>query len=199
MTMIKKRMLSMQEVKQLDKSLYYCKIGELKNICERLHISKSGKKQQLITNIIHFVTHGSEAKINIKIPSSSSKKPHTKYPLSPNTLIVFGSYKNDLATRIFLKKLIGNHFHFTVFGHDWIKERWHTENPPTYAEFAEFWQHEYMQRKNKQQPLKTEWAYLNFIRNFIDQYPKASKNEILAAWEKIRLEHKENAFHIIFK
>lgn len=58
--------------------------------------------------------------------------------------------------------------------------------PPTYGEFAQFWQAEYCNRKGKEAPLKQEWAYMNFLRDYGLMHPEASKEEILSEWEKTR-------------
>ena len=67
---------------------------------------KSGKKQELM-----------DFSNNFRVRKGK------KYPLQPKTKILIGAYKNDLATRLFFKELIGDHFHFTTFGIDWINER----------------------------------------------------------------------------
>ncbi|XVN42631.1 MAG: hypothetical protein RCG15_08655 [Candidatus Rickettsia vulgarisii] len=61
------------------------------------------------------------------------------YHLHPNTLMLKGSYKNDLRNRQFFKQLIGEHFHFTAIAIDWLNDRWMQglPPPPTYQEFLE--------------------------------------------------------------
>ena len=190
--------LTPQEINKLNESLHYCKIEELKDICSTLRIPNKGKKSQLITTIMAFIT--SETILTEKkIPTISCKQTGKKYPLHPKTLIVYGAYKNDLATRTFFKKLIGNHFHFTAFGQDWIKQQWVKGAPPTYAEFATFWQREYLLRKNTPKKPKPEWAYLNFVQKFKQKHPIASKNVLLASWEDTRLRHKKQALTLINK
>ena len=190
--------LTAQEIDNLTTSLHYCKVQELVEICEQLHLKPQGKKAHLIASITHFIKTGKQLSQE-KIPSSSRKQSNQHYPLAPDTLIVYGSFKNDLATRIFLKKLIGNHFHYTAFGIDWIKQRWLDGNPPTYAEFAHFWQQEYVKRQGKQLLEKPEWAYLNFLKNFKEKNPSAPRDKALAAWEESRLQHKNNALALIRK
>ena len=58
-----------------------------------------------------------------------------------------GGYKNDLKTRIFFKSIIGDYFHFTAFGIDWLKEQWMKGEPPTYKKFADMWTKEYAYRE----------------------------------------------------
>ncbi len=66
-------------------------------------------------------------------------------------MILKGSYKNDLKTRLFFKNIVGDHFHFTAFGIDWINEKWMEGNPPTYRDYATMWQSEVDRRKNMDQ------------------------------------------------
>jgi hypothetical protein len=152
----------------------------------------------LIVSIVQFIQYGTVPSKKV-IPASSCKQADQEYRLHPEALMVYGAFKNDLITRIFLKKLIGNHFHYTVFGLDWIKARWFEGKPPTYAEFAHFWQDEYTRRQGKSQDLKPEWAYLNFAREFKKNYPDASKNTLLDAWESIRKKHTDRVLSLLRK
>lgn len=192
------QLLNPEEINKLNKSLHYCKVEELQNICRILHIPCKGKKPHLIATIITFIQSGTIL-IKKKIPAASCKQPGTNYPLSPETRMVYGVFKNDLATRMFFKKLIGNHFYYTVFGLDWIKQQWMAGTPPTYTEFAVFWQQEYLSRQGKAQELKPEWAYLNFAREFKQKYPTASKTILLNAWDDIRLQHKNDVLSLLNK
>ncbi len=99
-----------------------------------------------------------------------------------------GSYKNDLATRNFFKELIGDHFHFTAQGIDWLRERWLEGNPPTYADFANEWRAEYERNKKQKRLPKQEWAYIRFVQEYMQHFPSASKKEVNAAWKAKRQE-----------
>jgi hypothetical protein len=110
-----------------------------------------------------------------------------------------GSYKNDVRTRAFFKLLIGPHFHFTAFGIDWLNERWQAGNPPTYQEFANYWVSEVEKRKDKRPEPKKEWAYINFLQQAQRLMFHASKEELLAAWKKMRQEKVRVAQHLIKK
>ena len=126
---------------------------------------------------------------SLKIPENSTAKKLQSYPLKPESYILYGSYKNNSVTREFFKSIIGKHFHFTAFGMDWINQRWMEDNPPTYQEFALFWQDEYERRKIKKMPAKKEWAYISFVQDYITKYPHASRNKIMDAWKKERIKH----------
>lgn len=122
----------------------------------------------------------------LPFPLCSYARRGENYPLHPKTLILKGSYKNDLKTRLFLKKLIGSHFHFTVFGQDWIMSCWERGQPPSYEEFAKIWQKEYERRQREGGLPKEEWAYIRFVQDFIRQLPNPSRALLLESWEKER-------------
>lgn len=170
---------------ELFKALFYLKMSELRNLCITMGLLSKGEKMNLIERIKHYINTGQELKPQI-IPSISKGKSREVYPLKEGTLILYGSFKNDLKTRIFLKSLIGNHFHYTAYGIDWIKERWFAGKPPTYAQFADYWQSEYSARQKVKAPLKPEWAYLNFLEQFKTQNPNASKLDANDAWNALR-------------
>jgi len=193
-------MYALNEVQKetLYKALFHLKIKELKNLCRKLSIQPHGEKTEFIENIYQFVTTGKPTQPRI-IPSNSKSKPKMIYRLTPDALILYGAFKNDLKTRIFFKKLIGDHFHYTAFGIDWIKERWLTGTPPTYVEFADYWQKEYTQRKSTPAPMKPEWAYLNYLDRYKKSNPHASKSESMDAWKIYQQEQVtivENILHI---
>lgn len=100
-----------------------------------------------------------------------------------------GVYKNDLKNRLFFKGLIGDHFHFTAFGIDWLNKRWMDGHPPTYREFALMWQEEYAQRKRSVVQPKKEWAYINFVQHYGAQHSNASRTRMMQAWALEREQH----------
>ncbi|MEZ5315473.1 MAG: DUF6434 domain-containing protein [Chlamydiales bacterium] len=177
--------LSASKVGMLKNALHYMHMSELKELCQKLALPERGKKGEIIQRICCYLEDGTVLK-QPQIPSASKAQKNTRYPLAPSTLILHGNYKNDEKTRKFMKSLVGNHFHFTAFGQDWIKNRWIEGNPPTYAEFAQFWQNEHLNRQQRKANPKQEWAYLNFMQKYSDKYPKASQKEITAAWERER-------------
>lgn len=180
---------------ELEDALHYFSVAELEELCKQygLQIRVPApllKKPTLIKAIMTFVSTGERITYKVFLPKSScAPKGSVSIDLMPSARILFGAYKNDLKTRIFMQKLVGAHFHFTVYGHEWIKERWMQGNPPTYQEFAEFWQSEYEARKEHiESPLKREWAYLNFLRDYRHEHPDTSQQKLNALWEKARAE-----------
>jgi len=177
--------LSNQDLKKLFDALHFMNMKELRQWCTTHGIPSTEKKSTLIEKIMHFVKTGIILPIE-ELPAISHAKKGKEYPLHEETVILFGSFKNDLKTRNFFKKLIGKHFHFTAFGIDWIHERWQEANPPTYKEFAQMWQHEYEQRKKSKAQPKKEWALLTFVQHYQENNPNASKQEMMMAWKKER-------------
>ncbi len=174
--------LHTDDIQQLNDALCYMNIAELRDVCAHYHLSIKGTKVVLIYRIITFVQTGGVVMLRA-IPAISKAQKGLYYPLTSNTLMLYGSYKNDAKARAFFKTLIGNHFHFTAFGIDWLTMRWLSGKPPTYAEFATFWQEEYLLRKQKKASPKKEWAYINFMQRFLQQYPTASREEVINAWQ----------------
>lgn len=180
--------LTLEQYKELFTNLLYCNMRELKMICVHFEIPNQGDKIQLIEHIITYLKTGKIPQVQ-PIPAISKAKPKQTYPLHPQTYILKGSFKNDLKTRLFLKTLIGNHFHYTAYGIDWIKDMWIKGTPPTYEQFAIYWQQEYKNRQKEKAPLKQEWAYLNFLDRYKNIYPQASKQQAIIAWKLEREKH----------
>lgn len=160
---------------------------ELKNLCDYYELPNKGKKGAIIERIKHFLQTG-EILSTKKLPQISLAQKGKDYPLKSSTLIVKGAYKNDLATRKFFQKLIGEYFHFTAFGQDWISDRWQRGKPPTYGEFAKYWEQESEKRKNSLAKPKEEWAYISFLQKFQKEHSNGSKQQAMTAWEKVRAE-----------
>jgi len=176
------KQLTLHQQTELCSALFYLNMRELKQICQHFDLPTQGEKITLIENIKLYITTGKIRKIQ-EIPPQSKAQSQTIYPLHPDTLILKGSFKNDLKTRIFLKKLIGQHFHYTAYGIDWIKNMWIQGTPPTYTQFASYWQSEYETRQKTKAPLKPEWAYLNFLDQYQKLHPTTSKLQAIAAWK----------------
>lgn len=183
-------------LEELRCSLHYLKVAELKELCLKLKIPPKGQKPQLIKNIMSFLQYGKVNPILATPPQSKAQKGKS-YPLTPNTVILKGNYKNDAKTRAFFKSLIGEYFHFTAFGQDWIKQRWMEGNPPTYQEFASFWEEENQARKTRKAEPKQEWAYLNFIQSYLAKHPNSPRQEIADAWKVYREEQVAQANQIL--
>lgn len=190
--------ISDQVLKELFDALHYMNMKELRAFCKSQSIPSTEKKAALIEKIMHFVKTGKILPVK-EFPANAFAKKGTPYPLEPRTKILHGSFKNDLKTRNFFKKLIGNHFHFTAFGIDWIEERWFAGNPPTYQEFATMWQREYERRKKTKAQPKKEWALLNFMQRYQEEHANASKQEVMSAWKKEREKQAKRAQELLKK
>jgi len=190
--------LSKQEQSDLFEALYFMKMAELKKVCEQLGLPVTGVKGERIDRIKHFIMTGKILEEQ-KMPEISKAKSGKEYPLKPDALVLFGAYKNDAQTRAFFKKLIGNHFHFTAFGIDWLKMRWMQGKPPTYQEFAAMWQAEVDRRKIKKPDPKKEWALITFVQKYMQENPHASKEKVLKEWDKIRKQNVAQAQAVLKK
>jgi len=182
-----------QQLMVLKESLLFLHVDELKNVAIRLSLVDKGNKMAIIMRILHFLETGLKLTIP-KFPEKSCCKRGGSYSLGENELMLKGAYKNDLKTRSFFKQLIGNYFHFTAFGIDWLNERWMKGNPPTYQEFAEMWQEEYQKRKEMPVAPKEEWAYINFVQKNLLNSPTATRESVNSAWEYERQRHKTNVY-----
>lgn len=177
--------LSKKQQEEFFSALYYMNMAEIKEFCNKHKIPATDKKGPIIERIKHYLLTGEILSPPI-LPAIAKAKKDRDYPLKPNALILKGAYINDLQTRQFFQKLIGSHFHFTAFGQDWILERWYAGKPPTYAEFAKFWEKEFSKRKNSKANPRQEWAYLNFLQRYQKINPNISRAETMVAWEKKR-------------
>lgn len=187
-----------KDKKELFDSLNYMKMEELKVFCDKQFIPTDGKKGVIIRRIKHYLITGKIVK-TAPLPEKSKAKKTDVRLLKPTALILSGLYKNDDETRAFMKKLVGKHFHFTSYGQDWIKLKWEEGLPPTYAQFAKFWQDEFLRRKSPEYKAcpKDEWAYLNFLQRYLKLHPNASRNEMASQWNKIRNVKANNAIKIL--
>lgn len=172
----------------LRKSLLYLHVEELRSLACRLSLVEQGNKITLINRIIHFLETGVRLKAP-SFPKASCAEKGKVYRIEPNAVMLKGAYKNDLQTRLFFKQLIGEHFHFTAFGIDWLNERWMEGNPPTYQEFAQMWKVEYAKREKNPAAPKEEWAYINFVQDYLKQAPNSPREQVHAAWEQERQKH----------
>lgn len=162
-------------------AIWYLTLSDLKSICKIFKISH-GTKRFMVENIISFHVHGKEVEKQ-KIPEVSRGKKTNTAP-EPNDLMLYGRYKNDRPTLAFFKKLVGSHFHYTAYGIDYLNECWYAGNPPTYAEFAEWWS----QESKKEREPKQEWQYIKFCKTLDPGLSRAEQN---AAWKAVYEENKK--------
>lgn len=195
----KMKLLSQNDHVELKEALSYMHVNELKLQLELLQLSSKGfNKKELVERLVHYAVTGEELP-PLEIPAISKAKRGAPYFLAPQERMLYGSYKNDLATRNFFKQIIGDHFHFTAQGLDWLRERWLAGKAPTYKEFAKEWQDEYERNKQQKRAPKQEWAYIRFVQEYIKQFPEASKAEVIDAWETRRQEQVQKALSIFKK
>lgn len=177
------------ELESLRESLTFLHVNELREVATHLDLLEKGSKMSVILRILHFKKTG-EKLTAAKFPSSSCAKRGENYPLELASFMLKGSYKNDLQTRLFFKGVIGEHFHFTAFGIDWLNERWMLGAPPSYQEFADMWKDEYKKRQKMPAPPKEEWAYIRFVQRYLTNSPESNRETLNTAWESEREKHK---------
>lgn len=193
-----KPLLTNHEQAILHDALHYMKMAELRASCLVLGLPKLGNKRFLIDLIMHFV-QTRKVLVKLPIPAISRANNHAFQTLAPNSLMLYGQYKNDLKNRNFFKTIIGEYFHYTAFGIDWLNTRWQAGQPPSYQEFADYWKQEYTQRQLLQAPLKAEWAYLNFLQKLQKEQPNLSQSTLLAAWKAKQTEQASLAKNLLTK
>ena len=181
------------KIGSLQEAFAHMQGAELKKLAEQLQLpTKTFNKGELIKRLMHYAV--TEKVVEpLQIPAISRAQKNTQYPLHKDTLMLFGSYKNDLKTRIFFKALIGDHFHFTAQEIDWLREQWLKGNPPTYEAFTKEWQAEYERNKKEKREPKQEWAYIRFTQRYIKTKPCASKKEITNSWKIEQTKQKDFA------
>lgn len=198
MELVKFPLLDSKDLDVLSQALYFLKVSDLRKACYSFSLSESGKKGELIERIIIFVVAG-QIKISQVIPSQSLQKNYSHQSLFPNSLMLYGGYKNDSATREFFKELIGPQFHFTAFGVDWLNDRWFKGSPPTYQEFADYWVEEIKRRKKVKVEPKKEWAYISFLQQMNEVMPQASRIQLMQEWKKMQLQKSQIAHSLLKK
>jgi len=181
--------LSEEQRSVLFEDLFVLSMSQLRLLCEHYMLPSQGRKVLLIGRLKQYLLTGQCWAGHI-IPSASRACKGQVYELAPETLILYGAYKNNRKTRVFLKSLIGRHFHFTAAGIDWITGRWHDGNPPTYGEFAAWWRADYQRGPR---PLKKEWAFLNFVR----AHPHLPQREVLELWKQHRADISQRVFALL--
>jgi len=189
-------MTKQEKADELKNALLYLFVPELKEICEQLNIPKAGEKIALIQRIIIYVKKKKVIAPN-QFPTMSHAQKGVIYPLAAKGLILYGDYKSDLKTKMLMKELVGEHFNFTTYGTEWIKEQWYSGSRPTYANFAQYWQNEFLKRQEKEIPARTEFAYINFVQSYLAKKPKSSNQEIRREWEVLRQENVEKVKAIL--
>lgn len=191
-------LLSLKEQESLIDALHYLKMPELKRACHLFQLPLGGKKGALIDCISRFIASGRITKAP-EFPRKSLAEYHPKQPLKKESLMLFGGFKNNEITRNFFKKLIGPQFHFTAFGVDWLAKRWHAGNPPTYQEYADFWQAETARRKSKKATPKKEWRFIGFLQEMHEKNPELSKQQLQKEWKKIQQQKAKDAGMLLKK
>lgn len=81
--------LCTHDLQELNNSLLYLKMAELKNICQAHQLPDNGNKIALINRIVTFIQTGKILTLPI-MPDASKAKKGTAYPLEPHTRMLSG-------------------------------------------------------------------------------------------------------------
>ncbi len=176
-------------------SIYYLKVEELGQICAALTVSPRGAKGTLAKRILNAVGVADE---DGRAISTGRETRFSRYTgeLDPETHILPGHYTNGPKMRAKLRTMIGDHFSFTNYGMEWIRERWLEESYPSFTEFASFWQGEYNRRRagGEFESLVTN-ARVRFFRAMEGQ--GLSRDDLERAWQNERRSHVETVSQIL--
>ena len=186
------------EVTLLRDALFYLDIFRLKVICGKFGLPVNGKKGMLIGRIAHFMVTR-EVTFTPPYPAVSCAPNDDIHQLELDALMLHGSFKTDDVTRKFLRNFVGQFFHFTSFSHDWLCARWYSGNPPTYREFIQFWEYEYIQREQGKKTKNQDWAYIHFVQNHTCIYPEIRTTELASTWSDLKQKKAMIAFDIVNK
>ncbi len=176
----------------IEGSIYFLKVPELKQLLTDAGLKPSGSKQTMINSLIAYAKGDSNRPSAPQLSDGERALRQQANQYDPTVFIVPGVYTNNRKSRELFHTLIGHHFSFTTFGMDWIKDRWAEGTCPTYQAFAEFWQEEYMRRKNKGAfKSKQTLQRVQFFRAMKDR--NLSKGELEDAWTRERKHHATRA------
>lgn len=177
--------LTPHEQKMLLAALNYFMAEELAALSAQLELPATGERHEVIERIYRLVTTPTKAARHA-LPKVSLAQEGAVYPLNKKTLIVKGGYNTNAATKNFLKRLAGPDFYFSASSQDWIAARWQQGKPPSYEEFARYWQGEQTQKAQVKIAPPEDWAYHTFEQTFMIKYPQATESELQAAWQQLR-------------
>lgn len=188
--------LSAEQCEQLYQGLHYLHMDELRSLADTFQLATKGTKKQLINRLFARVKGTLPPKEPV-IPSVSCAKKGGQYPVAPDTLMLYGAYKNSHEQRALFKQLVGDHFHFTAYGVDWLKEQWAAGKPPTYQQFADYWQNQYVERSTGASESKEEWAYIKFLQEYSLLHSDATAYEMKQAWHVQRSAQKDIVWQLL--
>jgi len=173
------------EQKSFLNALNYFLEAELVQLSLQLGLPATGLRHEIIERIYRLITTPTTASRRALPPISLAQEGAT-YPLNKKTLIVKGGYNTNAATKNFLKRLAGDDFYFSPASQDWIALRWQQGKPPTYEEFARYWQSEKVQKEQVKSAPPEDWAYETFKQQFMIKNGAATQEELADAWQKLR-------------
>ena len=187
--------LNKTDLKRLESAIYFLKVTELKQICEKFNQCNRGSKQDLINTLLAYARGDKNYSTNKQLSEAEKTLRANADRYDSSVYIVPGVYTNNKVSRTVLIDLIGRHFTFTSYGMNWIKAQWHSGHCPSYLEFADYWQAEYQKRKNRDDfASKQTLQRVNLFREMKGE--NLSKQELEKAWAIERTKQATTAFSL---
>ena len=170
---------------------FYWLKQELIDFCKKHKIYTSGAKADLTKRIKSFLEKGIVENV---VKNKSYKNRDSDKDIRLDTKVI--NYKNDLKTRFFFKKHIGNHFHFTAHLMKFIKNKHETGKEITYEDLIKEWKDEYKRKQNPDYKTKIgkTFEYNQFIRDFFTNNKGKKLSDAIRAWKKIKSEPGSNKY-----
>ena len=160
------------------KDFYWMK-AELVAFCRKIGISGSGGKIEIAGRIEKYLKGG---KIETKKIGKGGKKREgiQRIPESINELIP-DNYSSSQLFREYFESIIGQHFHFTAYMMQYIKDHLGI----TFKEYVDEWQAEHERRKNKNYKPKImkSCEYNQYTRDFFKDNPDKTRKEAIRHWK----------------
>jgi hypothetical protein len=99
-------LINKSNLELLDNALNHMNMLELRKTCLFLNLPNKCNKSALIKRILNYLETGHILPA-IEIPAISCAKNYPSQNLILNSLMLYGSYKNDFKNRSFFKILVG--------------------------------------------------------------------------------------------
>lgn len=166
-------------------SIYYLKISELNELSKALELRPVKGKANIINSILIHL----DIKPTAKNIISNDKFEKYTGSLDPNKYLLPGYYTSGKKYREIFKNNVGEHFKFTSYGMEWIKDQWQQNKYPSIDEFCNFWSKEFKARVSGSSFISLQTnARVRFFRD----NKGLSKEKLEANWASFRNKKKKH-------
>ena len=154
------------------KDFYWLKT-ELMKFCKEIKICPCGGKIEISNRILEYLETG---KVTKKTTIKKTKLPKATQSITEKTIIGV-EYRTYKEKKEFLKSMIGNSFHFTIYLLEYFKKNTGTK---TYGDLIKEW---YKEQELKKDPnfikkITPQFEYNTYIRDFLRDNPTKKKMAI---------------------